>query len=111
MVTEFESYLDFRWYEGLLYLSTLILYIYIVIFVYWNIVCTELCMYKYVLRKINQLRKKKKKEWASVTPNEKCFDETMILSTRLEFYSASSLKQQFTDRNVALLGHNILIRS
>ena len=61
MVTEFESYLDFRWYEGLLYLSTLILYIYIVIFVYWNIVCTELCMYKYVLRKINQLRKKKKR--------------------------------------------------
>jgi hypothetical protein len=30
---------------------------YIVAFVYWNIVCTESCMYKSILRKINKLHK------------------------------------------------------
>ena len=32
---------------------------YIVTFVYWNIVCTESCMYKSILRKINKLHTKK----------------------------------------------------
>jgi len=32
---------------------------YMVTFIYWNIMCTESCMYKYVFRKINKLHKKR----------------------------------------------------
>ena len=38
-------------------------------------------------------------------------DDVLDEHTELDFYSASSLKQQSTERHVALLGHIILIPS
>jgi hypothetical protein len=43
--------------------------------------------------------------------NKLIFNEMMMRSALLDFHSASSLKQQSTDRHVAPLEHIILIRS
>ena len=40
--------------------------------------------------------------------NKLFFSEMMMRSTKLDFYSASSLKQQSADRHVAPLGHIII---
>jgi hypothetical protein len=45
-------------------------------------------------------------QWAD---DEVCFD--LDQHVELDFYSTSSLKQQFADRRVATLGHIILIQS
>ena len=113
---------------------------YIVTFVYWNIVYIESCMYKSVLGKINKLQKKTfrtkhgmgsilKGDWVSdcCLATQQFFSYIMerlvnfhwgdkevhfVLTNTLSciFYIASSLKQQFAKRHVALLGH-ILIPS
>ena len=58
-------------------------------------------------------------EWLLLTPfsamyhgkNKLIFNEMMMRSALLDFFSASSLKQQSEDRHVAPLGHIILILS
>jgi hypothetical protein len=43
--------------------------------------------------------------------NKLIFNEMLMRSAELDFYSASSLKQKSADRHVAPLGHIFLIRS